>query len=319
MSKQNNQNQKSIIEKNKTKEINLNKLPKNLCISTMTITCNFDTLINIENVGKYIDIVPDNIVYIKYGKNKIRSIVEIKKGVRKPKKKVNFYNQATIYIAINDRTIHMKLFQNGAIQITGCKTNEEFTQTITILCNSLRKKKAVYEKDNKVIVKKEFLSKYENVEADKLYNFGIGLINSNFKSGFMINRENLFELLLKKNITCVFEPCIHACVNIKHDYKNENTISIFVFESGSIIITGAKTQNQVMDSYKFIIKLLYENYDQVFKININDFLKKPEIKKLLDDNKLKSVKNKNSTVKKNSTVTSIKRKARKLKNKILGN
>ena len=75
--------------------------------------------------------------------------------------------------------------------------------------------------------------------------------------GFLINRENLFDLLTKANIRCTYEPCIHACVNIKYNYKNKETISIFVFESGSIIITGAKTKNHIIEAYKFITKILF--------------------------------------------------------------
>lgn len=122
----------------------------------------------------------------------------------------------------------------------------------------------------------------ENVNVSDIYNFKIRMINSNFHIGFLINRENLYELLSKGGIRCSFEPCIHACVNIKYNYKNKDTISIFVFESGSIVITGAKSKNHIVDAYKFITKVLYENYDNIVKNDIDKFLEKPEIKELIN-------------------------------------
>src|ERR1700761_7528874 len=93
--------QNSVISKNNmncllnklNQEINYLKLPLDLCISTMTITCNVDTLIDIQNIGKYIDLSLDNIIGIKYPPDNIRSLVKLKKNNKKKnsKKSKNFY------------------------------------------------------------------------------------------------------------------------------------------------------------------------------------------------------------------------------------
>ena len=88
--------------------------------------------------------------------------------------------------------------------------------------------------------------------------------------------------MLKKNVESTFEPCVHACVNIKYMYKNTDKISIFVFESGSIIITGAKTRNHILEAYKFITKVLYENYNRVLLGNVDNILERADIKQLLN-------------------------------------
>ncbi len=292
-------------QKETNTEFNFDNLPSGLRISTMTLTCNLNTLINIENVGNYIDITPGNIVCIKYGDNKIRTIIKLKKKNKRSNKKPqkNFYNQASMYIELNEKNgkrVNVKVFKNGAIQMTGCKTVDDFINAMDILCKELCKRKAVYDKTSVKIIKKEFVTNPENISSLKIHNFKIlmeqpkndgvlkmhnfkiRMINSNFKSGFMISRETMYGILRKANIRCTFEPCIHACVNIKHNYKNGEIVSIFVFESGSIIITGAKTKKQIIESYNFITKILYENFDNIVKNNIDDFLEKPKIKELIE-------------------------------------
>ncbi|QKF93950.1 TATA box-binding protein [Fadolivirus algeromassiliense] len=282
---------KNLTSSNLTKKVNpqidLSNLPDDLKISTMTITCNLDTLIDVQNVGKYIDLSFGSIVCVKYGPTNVRTLIKLKKSNSKTKKKKqkNFYNQATVVVDVkNKRRINIKLFKNGAIQLTGCKSLENFNDAITILCNELKKKKAVFDRKQKKIIPKYFISKPENVNLEGISNFKIRMINSNFDIGFLVNREHLFELLTKANIRCSYEPCTHACVNIKYNYKNKETISIFVFESGSIIITGAKTKNHIIEAYKFITKILYENYDNIIKNDIDKFLERADIKQLIIEN-----------------------------------
>lgn len=133
----------SDFSKKLNTEFNLDNLPDDLRISTMTITCNLNTLISIENIGKYIDLNFGSIVCIKYGNNKIRTLIKLKKVNKKSKKKKkNFYNQASIVVDVkNKKRVNIKVFKNGAIQMTGCKNIENFIDAMTVLCNELTKKK----------------------------------------------------------------------------------------------------------------------------------------------------------------------------------
>ena len=64
-----------------------------------------------------------------------------------------------------------------------------------------------------------------------------------------------------KYIDGTFDPIRHACVNIKLQHPIK-TITIFVFESGSIIILG-KSCRQVRDAYNFINVFLLSNYYEI--------------------------------------------------------
>lgn len=285
------QNSKNIVSKI---DFSLKNLPDDLRISTMTITCNLDTLIDIQHVGRYIDLVFGSIVCVKYKTNNnkmddntvIRSLIKMKKTREKNKKnpkRQNFNNQATLIVDIkNKRQINVKIFKNGAIQMTGCKALEDFYNALNVVCHELKKKKAIYDKQSKTIVSKYFITNYDTVETDQVRNFKVVMINSNFKVGFLIDREKLHGLLLKSGVRSILEPNIHACVNIKFNYKNKDTISIFVFESGSIIITGAKTESHIIEAYKFITKVLFENYDTIVKNNIDSFLERDDVKQLIE-------------------------------------
>ena len=48
----------------------------------------------------------------------------------------------------------------------------------------------------------------------------------------------------------------------------KKTISIFVFESGSITIAGSNSYHQVLETYNFINKFILNNYDKLLTKNI---------------------------------------------------
>lgn len=269
---------------------NLDKLPEDLIISTMTITCSMNTLFNIINIGKYIDLSESAIVSVKYG-NKLSGIRALAIGKQKKyktnrvkKSKRAFFNQVSIKIKSKyGNNPNVKLFKNGSIQLTGCKGEKHFIELLEIVCRELLKVKAIVDpKTMNTVVVKPFVTNRNNIDISKITNINIRMINSNYNIGFRIDREKLYSLLLKKNIDCSFEPCVHACVNIKHNYKNVEKISIFVFESGSIIITGAKTWDHINSAYTFITTTLYENYSKIYLHNLEQLIKRNNIENILE-------------------------------------
>lgn len=102
---------------------------------------------------------------------------------------------------------------------------------------------------------KEFLN------INNIYMFAIRMINTNFNIGFQINREKLYQLLIENGFDVSFDPIVHACVNIKYTISELNkTVSIFVFESGSITIAGSNSCEQILYTYNFINKFILSNY-----------------------------------------------------------
>ena len=164
--------------------------------------------------------------------------------------------------------------------MSGCKKIESINIALNRLVDRLKVIKAKIE--NKTIVEKKFV---EDLDKLGVYDFKIDMINSNYAVDMTINREKLYNILLEKKIRCRYEPCIHACVTIKYVPKEDNqvekVISIFVFEKGSIIITGAKKKSHIISSYNYVNNIIKENRNDIEKQDLDDIIKNSEFGDLL--------------------------------------
>lgn len=122
------------------------------------------------------------------------------------------------------------------------------------------------------------------------------LINSDFNINFRIKRNILHSILKDKyNIVSRYEPGIYPGVNNKYYWNLNNLhtktegrcmcegkcdgkgngngegdckkITIAAFQSGSVIITGAKTMRHIEDAYRFINKVITDNFDLIQKVD----------------------------------------------------
>lgn len=244
-------------------KFDLDKLPSDLSISTMTVTCKIDTEFFPEYIGRYMDLSLTNVFCVKYGNildpNTNRTLVKLKKK----KKKKSFYNQVTMLIqSDHDKYINIKIFSNGSIQMTGCKSVNGIAETLSKLFKKMRVCKKLYDPAMGKIVDKPFVSNPDILHTSNLYNIKICMINSNFNIEFNIDRDELYRLLGDDGYDRSYDPLIHACVNIKYDHPDK-IISIFVFETGSIIITGARKCSQIIDAYNFINRYLLNYYCKI--------------------------------------------------------
>ena len=170
-----------------------------------------------------------------------------------------------------DSKVSVKIFKNGSIQMSGIKSILAVNTVLNKLVNELKKEFGKPENGLMKII--SFVDKIEDVKVSK---FKIDMINSGFEIGYEINRENLYNALLNKKIECKFEPSIHAGVNIKFvpsDSKLDKKVSIFVFESGNIIITGAKTVNNILESFSYITTFMSNNKSSIQKSKICEMLR----------------------------------------------
>ena len=55
--------------------------------------------------------------------------------------------------------------------------------------------------------------------------------------------------------------------------NDKKKISIFVFQSGAIIITGANNVNHIMSAYEYITEKLKKNYNKIVKKKLDTLLK----------------------------------------------
>jgi TATA-box binding protein (TBP) (component of TFIID and TFIIIB) len=282
-----NQNDKNKIDKFKEYvegELLLHLLPVEIYISTMTATCKInDFKFNCENIAKYIDLSYDDIEDIicafeekrrhNVGEKNIiyRSLPPKKENKRKKKNKDVFYNQVSIHLNIKTKhsdPVHVKLFRNGSVHITGCQSAIDVVETMTTILSKLEADKCIIDKATNKIVDRPFVSDKKFLDVSFVTNLKINMINTNFTIPFKVNLTELYELMVLKGIECRYDKINHSCVNVKYNHP-EKKISIFVFEKGSIVITGAKNGEHIKMAYDFINKFLYSNYKQIVKKDIN--------------------------------------------------
>jgi TATA-box binding protein (TBP) (component of TFIID and TFIIIB) len=277
---------KEQLKKSILDTINIKIIPEDIIINTLTVCCSLNVLFNVNNIARYIDLNPNAIIKINHGdpSNVLtnRSIILRKKNKKPKKKKKVFYNQVSLCVIVKDKVkpVNIKLFSNGSIQMTGCKIIDNAIDALYKLFNELQKIKAVIDGKTMTIIDKPFyelmlqeneytppLSPAQSKKIMNLYNVNklrIEMIVCKFKYPTLINRNKLFRILKENNYECSFNPEKHAAVDLKFNTLDRN-VSIFIFEKGSIVITGAKTCNQILNAYNFINILLLKNHLDIEK------------------------------------------------------
>lgn len=262
-------------------ELLLTDLPSELKISTITISGKLNKKINLQNIDKTCILTPNNITTIK-SKGIIRTIEHkiIKKRKKKPTK--SFENQLTMIIKIdNNKQVNVKIFKNGSFQMTGFKTLTDCNLVLHKLIRMLSMNVAIFDNEKQCIIDCPYINDNDNTPIE-VSSFTIAMINSGFCVDYLINRETLYNIMVTNNINCAYEPCIHAGVKIKYIINNTK-VSIFVFQSGSIIITGARNKEHIITAYNYIMHILNTNKHAIIKKNIMQLLDDVDLTDIMNE------------------------------------
>lgn len=264
-------------------------------INTMTVTGCISCGVNLPDLYNGIDIIRDDtstgVVYTEFGKNKSEMVFRgfskkavVKKRVTTAGKR--FDNQVTIVYKLDTgHTINIKTFRNGNVQMTGVKFEQQGIDMIEVLI---------------LLIVKIQSTKGLNIVADvtclKNVNYKVCMMNSNFVLGFPVRREELYDFIrLSLRHWVSFESCIYSGVKILYFFNDNQApvktgvcqclrkcyegkgngegesmckkVTIAVFQSGAVIITGAQSSAQLDEVYAFISGFMVANrtaYERVF-------------------------------------------------------
>lgn len=176
----------------------------------------------------------------------------------------------------------VKIFKNGTIQMTGLKKIEDgevLNQQVFQVLESLIRK-------NPTIVK--------NPSSMECSDFYVRLINSDFAVPFHIRRKDLHHLLISDvyNNTSSFQPGTYPGVKLQYFWNPSmgktngicsckkkcfgkgngssegecKKITISIFESGKILITGAINFAQINEAYHYICGVLQKHQHTLQKV-----------------------------------------------------
>jgi len=191
----------------------------------------------------------------------------------------SFDNQTSMYFQFNPGYMpHVKLFKNGNIHVTGLRCIEDGTRILEIMCKEV--KRIFQECDKNVMVE-------EDIAKLSVSNPVVRLINSDFELPFKIRRKELHQLLISPpyNNICSFQPGTYPGVKLEYYWNKTHGIqdgccrcgtpcfgkgtgktkgdckkvTVAIFDSGSVLITGATSHPQVEDAYQYICKVILDN------------------------------------------------------------
>lgn len=266
--------------------------PSEIRISTMTICCFLNVNINTKQI--FDDFEAPEINEYETVDNIITG-VKIKGQIKGyfPKKQDSgkvFFNSITLNVVQLQKSINLKIFNNGKIQMTGVISKEHSILAINMIINLLNTSKSTYIND---VDKQIEISEFKTV-----------LINSDYDCGFEIQRENLLKILVNEyNLSVNYEPenypgvkvaffwnniykddvpglckCDKRCVGKgKGNGINEcKKVTIAIFQSGKIIITGGNDLLQIQTVYEFLNGIFRKHLFEIKKKYLINY--HPEIK-----------------------------------------
>ena len=260
------------FKKRTKKWLDIDNIPKQVAISTMTITCKMDIEFITANIQKYLELEFGKILAIKC-KSLVRTLVHKKQKVSKKsgnfKQRENFYNQVSLKIKIEDKPnpLNVKLFSNGSIQMTGCKSSDNICDSLIMIVERLKEIKAMIDPKKNKVIEKPYVNDISKLRLDNIRDFNIAMANCNFNIKFKINKENCIKIFKAEKYDYTYNPNSNAGLIIKYQYDEDKKISILLFDSGSINIAGANSGDHINKAYKFIVDFLIKNYDKIVENN----------------------------------------------------
>ncbi len=267
--------------------------PTPLRISTKVITANMGTTMNAKELFANISQILIPLWWPGEGVLKMEHDTSVigyasrdafsKRGVSDK----TFFNQSTIVVrkATNQdhtqfKEVNVKLFGNGGIQMTGIPAEEFAKETLVWVLSELCKVKA----PTPIFA-----------ETPSLQKFKVQLINSDYQVACAINRTALHHILSRTyGLFSTFESTIYQGVNTKYYYNDQHPdkerpgiclctkrcrgqgtgsgpgeckrITMSVFQTGKIIVTGGRYLFQLEEAYNFLNAVLRTHADEVLRL-----------------------------------------------------
>jgi TATA-box binding protein (TBP) (component of TFIID and TFIIIB) len=241
-----------------------------LGISTMTVCFKFNQSINLQLLKENL---PSSL-YVSYKPGSKKSKVKKKKGTDA------FYNSFEIKLTMKDHkkgvysNISVFFFPNGKAKAAGVKT----INTINILL------------DEMIELVNYVPGTTEDPKNLGIENVKIQMICTDFKikpvkedpDGWCIKQEELKNILVRQGMSATFNTLSrYPGINLKINslVEKDKQISLLIFRSGSIIITGGKNAKDLANCYKIITDTIVTNAKTLFYFDINEEIKQKKKKK----------------------------------------
>lgn len=214
--------------------------------------------------------------------------------IRKNPGKGPFKNAATFYIRIYDAEMDeykepsVKVFHNGGFQITGVRTPEQMKYAVGILIEAIQRTEGGFIEEGAPFPERAFQE--------------VCMMNADVRTGYTLSRSAIQRLLSSiSDLRSTYESTAYQGVNIKffwnagkHEKGEPQTgicpcdvqcvssgkkssirktatnvktkctkVTVAPFQTGKIIITGAKHETQIRDAAKWILQFIVDHHEDI--------------------------------------------------------
>ena len=258
-----------------------------LRISTLVTTGHLGTVLSLDKLFDqfYINAIPigypsEGFLKIEYREKAIGYSSRDLLSKRKVSKN-SFFNQSTLVVrklredGLTYKEVNIKLFANGGFQMTGV-TSETYSRSVLQWVIDL-------------------FHKFDDQISEKpltIDRFSVQLLNSDYKMNSLVRRDELHKILVNNyKLFSTLETTIYQGINTKYYYNEKSLnkngicwceracsgqgdgkelgnckrITIAIFQTGSVIITGARNHEQLNEAYEFINKILVKHCSETLK------------------------------------------------------
>ena len=148
-------------------------------------------------------------------------------------RRADFNNQTTVRYG----TKSIKMFRNGSVHVTGCKTMEEFVQAVTAVCDAMTQ---------------------AGIEPDgvRVTDFHAHMINVTFNTNQTLGLRGLRDHCIGRGWAATYDADVYPGLNMKIPVSGGPVVTALVFRSGNVILTGAKTAEHVREAHHTLTHML---------------------------------------------------------------
>lgn len=159
------------------------------------------------------------------------------KKKNKRKLESEFFNQVTLHHG----TKSIKVFNNGSMHVTGCTSPLQFLDVASAVCAMMTDVAGI-------------TTSVED-QTIQVTEFQVQMINVNFGAGRQLYLKGLQTKCTEMGYTASYDPDVYPGLNVKLPI-GERRVTILMFKSGKVIITGVKTACELDTAHVMITSIL---------------------------------------------------------------
>lgn len=152
----------------------------------------------------------------------------------------SFFNQVTLRYQDDVSRKSVKVFTNGKLQLTGLVSLSECRFVAMYVVDTLNR-----------LLGQDFT----------LVNAYVGLMNANFNLCVSVDLRKLHHIFNTQpsHVLALYNPETYPAINLKYTHPTGARTSVFIFGSGSVVMSGGKSMQELHNTYTYLTNLISQH------------------------------------------------------------